>query len=88
MFRVRYEEQAYNELAQGWVNADSALRQAITAASHEIEQRLRAAADSEGESRSGRERFLFVAPLAATFRLETDGRTVSVLHLRVHRRRG
>lgn len=87
MFRVRYEDSASNELAEGWLNADSTLRQAITAASHAIEQRLRANADTEGESRSGRERLLFVPPLAATFRIEDVGRTVSVLHLRVYRRR-
>jgi hypothetical protein len=54
---------------------------------NDLEQLLRANPSGQGESRSGRERFTVVGPLAATFRIEDDGRTVTVLHLRVYRPR-
>jgi plasmid stabilization system protein ParE len=86
MFRVRWERRALDELTRQWTLADSAGRQAITAASHAVDQRLRANPRQEGESREKGRRITFVPPLAVVFRVESDGETVSVLELRVFRR--
>jgi hypothetical protein len=88
MFRVRWERRALDELTDLWTQADSSLRQAITTASHIIDQRLRADPNDEGESRAKNRRIMFVPPLAAIFRVEADGQTVSVLQVRLFRRRG
>jgi hypothetical protein len=88
MFRVRYAHDASDELANAWVGADSATRRAITAASHEVDRRLQRDPHSQGESRSSGNRIMFVPPLAVTFRVEKDGRTVSVLQIRLMRQKG
>jgi len=64
-----------------------ALRQAITAASHAIEQSLRNNPHNAGESRSGGRRIVFAPPLAVVFRVEADGQTVTVLQVRLSRPR-
>ena len=88
MFRIRWQRRALDELTDLWTQADSALRQAITAASHTIDQRLQADPNNEGESRSRGRRIGFVPPLAVIFRVEADGQTVSVLQVRLLGRRG
>jgi len=88
MFRVRWKRSAVNELANLWIRADSVQRQAITTASHLIDQRLQADPYAEGESRPGGRRVLLVAPLGITFRIEADGQTVSVLCVWLFRQRG
>jgi hypothetical protein len=88
MFRVRWERRARDGLTTLWTQADSAQRQAITVASHVLDQRLQRHAHVEGESRSKGRRITFVAPLAAVFRIEPDGQTVSVLQVRMFRQRG
>lgn len=87
MFRVRWERRAVDALTNAWTQADSAERRAITSASHLIEQRLRIAPSTEGESRPRGRRITFETPLAAVFRVEADGRTVSVLEVRFFRPR-
>jgi hypothetical protein len=79
MFRVRWARRALDALADMWTNADTGLRQAITAASNQIEWALRPNPQGTGESRPGGRRILFQSPLGAIFRIEADGRTVSVL---------
>ncbi len=86
MFRVEWLEVALDELARLWVPADAALRQELTAASHEIDRRLQRDPYHEGESRPGGRRLTFVAPLAVTFRVEADGKTVTVLDVLLFRR--
>ncbi|MCI0460488.1 MAG: hypothetical protein L0Z62_26335 [Gemmataceae bacterium] len=87
MFHVEWLQQALDDLADAWVQADSAQRQAITAASDEVDQRLQSDPHNEGESRAGGRRILFVPPLAATYRIEADGKTVTVVQIRVFRKR-
>jgi hypothetical protein len=87
MFKVRWSRRALNELTDAWVRADPAQRQAITAASHAIDHRLRQNAVGEGESRPKGRRIMFVPPLAVTFRIERDGHTASVLEVRMFRQR-
>jgi hypothetical protein len=55
----------------------------ITQATHAIEQRLGSDPLNEGESRPGGRRITFVPPLAVRFRIESDGRSVIVLHVRM-----
>ena len=86
MFRVRWEETALNELTSLWLGADSMMRQAITAATHRIDQQLRDDPLGKSESRPGGRRILFAAPLGLTFRLEGDGSTVSVLRVWLFRK--
>ena len=87
VFQVEWLQSAQDELADAWVQADSTRRQAITAASHVVEQRLRTAPLNEGESRSRGRRFTFVPPLAVTFRVDTRGQTVTVVQVRMYRKR-
>jgi hypothetical protein len=87
MFRVRWERRALDALANFWTQADSSLRQAITTASHAVDQRLKSDPYNEGESRSHGRRITFAPPLAVIFRVEGDGQTVSVLEVRVFRKR-
>jgi hypothetical protein len=87
MFRLRWARRAVNRLANYWNQADSTERQAITAASNTIEQWLRRDPLNEGETRAGARRITFVPPLAVTFRVEADGQTVSVLDVRLFRKR-
>ncbi len=87
MFRVEWLQSALDMLAELWMQAASDQRQALTAASHQIDQRLSRDPHQEGESRSGGRRLTFVAPLAVTFQIEADGRTVTVLRVHVFRSR-
>jgi hypothetical protein len=87
MFRVRWERRALDELADFWTRSNSPGRRAITAAAHAVENRLQAAPQAEGESRPRGRRITFEAPLAVTFRIEADGRTVSILQLRLYGKR-
>ena len=87
MFRARWERRALDEVARLWMQADSAQRLAITAATHTIDQRLARDPHNEGESRSRGRRITFIPPLAFSFRIEPDGLTVSVLEVGLFRRR-
>lgn len=88
MFRVRWKRSAVNELANLWTQANAVQRQAITGASHRIDQQLQADPYAESESRPGGRRILLVAPLGVTFRIEADGQTVSVLRVWLFRKHG
>ena len=87
MFRVRWQKEALNELATLWMAADSATRQRITEASQQIDERLQADPLADSESRPEGRRIRFVSPLGITFKLENDGRTVSVLRVWLFRMR-
>jgi hypothetical protein len=81
MFRLRWSRAAEERLAEFWLQADAALRQAITTACHRLEQRLQADPQNEGESRSKDRRIAFEPPLGVIFQVEPDGLTVSVLQV-------
>jgi hypothetical protein len=87
MFRVVWLQVAVDELMTLWMQSDSDLRQAITAASHTVDQRLANDPLNEGESRPAGSRITFVAPLAVRFHIDAAAQTVTVLHVRVFRRR-
>lgn len=87
MFRVEWLNSASDELATAWAQSSSRTRRAITTAAHELDKRLAAKPKEEGESRSKDRRVTFIPPLAVTFRLEADGQTVTVLHIRLFEKR-
>ena len=87
MFHVEWLQSALDELADFWTKADSKQRLAITKASNFLEQELRLDGPNQGESRPFDCRIVFVPPLATTFRLEPDGNTISILHVRAFWRR-
>jgi hypothetical protein len=71
MFRVEWLESALDELTTVWMQAESSLRPAITAATHQIDQQLRADPIGCSESRSGETRVLFEKPLGVNFYVES-----------------
>ncbi len=87
MFTVRWEKEVLDELARLWPNADSAQRQAITSATHAIDQVLRVNPSNKGESRSSGRRITFAPPLAVVFRVNAAQKIVSILQVRLFRRR-
>jgi hypothetical protein len=87
MFQVEWLQTALNQLAAIWTSADSALRLAVTAATHQIDQQLQTDPFGASESRPEGRRILFVSPLGILFRIEEDGHTVSVLRVWLFRLR-
>jgi hypothetical protein len=79
MFRVEWIQSALDDLMDLWISADTALRQAITAASHQIDQQLRADPFQASEGREADERVLFVDPLGVTIEVDQTNRVVWVL---------
>lgn len=88
MFRVEWLQKALDELASAWMKADESLRQAITAATHTLDQELQANPYRQSESRDDEERVLFAYPLAVQVEVDRQQRIVWVLHVWRFRRRG
>ncbi len=76
-YSVLWTPDAENDLASIWVVADN--RADVTAAGDEIDAILREDAHLKGESRHGRLRILFVAPLAIDFEVMQDDCIARVL---------
>jgi multidrug efflux pump subunit AcrA (membrane-fusion protein) len=87
MYRVEWLQSALDQLAAAWGQADSELRQAITAATNVLDRQLVVAPDVYGESRGGTARVHFVSPLSVNFSVDDDQRLVTVLSVRVYRPR-
>jgi hypothetical protein len=87
MRKVDWLQDVLDALAQFWMESDSNLRKAITKACHAVEKRLAMDPETEGESRADGRRITFEPPLAVVFRVEADGRTVTVVEVRLMRRR-
>jgi len=87
MFRVEWLQRALDDLTTGWLQASAQERLAITSASHALEEGLRTDPQHEGESREGDVRIAFEAPLAVSFHVDPYRRLVTVLHVRLFRRR-
>jgi hypothetical protein len=88
MFRVEWLQSALNELATIWMQAPSARRQAITAASHAIDQQLANNPQEQGESRPKGRRVQFFPPLGVTYRVDVNNAVVVVIHVWLFRQRG
>ena len=76
-YTVIWTPNAEGMLAELWLN--SAHRQAVTAASHAIDQQLRIDPDQQGESRDQGRRILLETPLGVLFRVLPADRIVYVL---------
>jgi hypothetical protein len=61
MFRVEWLRVAVGELAELWIEADSPFRQAITEATHALDQELQADPFRASDSREGEVRISFSA---------------------------
>jgi hypothetical protein len=70
MFRVEWLREAVGELAELWIEADSPFRQAITEATHALDQELQADPFRVSESREGDVRISFSKPLAILFEVD------------------
>jgi plasmid stabilization system protein ParE len=79
-YTVFWSTIAESQLAEIWLT--SADRNAVAKAAHEIDERLRADAENQGESRDHGRRFLFLPPLAVYFRVFDDDRRVYVVSVR------
>jgi hypothetical protein len=79
---------ALDDLASIWMQADSLLRQDITAATEALDQELQADPFRNSEAREEEERVLFAYPLAAQIEIDLSARRVWVLHIWRFRRRG
>jgi len=88
MFRVEWLQEALDELTLLWMQAESSLRQALTAATHRIDQELHTDPYRQSESREDEERVLFVYPLGVQFEVDLQRRIVWILHVWQFRRRG
>jgi hypothetical protein len=84
MFTIRWRRSARDELATRWLDADSALRKAITVATHQIEKELSKDPDTKGESRPKDRRIFFHAPLGVLFKVKAENATVVILHVWVY----
>jgi hypothetical protein len=87
MFTVRWTQVALNQLTALWTQANTAMRQAITAATHQIVHQLSQAPGTQGESREGNERIMFVLPLGIRFAVDSQNARVRVLYVWSCRRR-
>jgi hypothetical protein len=85
MYRVEWSPGALGRMTDAWLDADSALRAAITAAVSQIDERLAREPAGEGESRSTGRRILFVPPLGISFRVEPHHQVAVVLRAWVFR---
>jgi hypothetical protein len=81
MFRVVWMQTAVDDLTTLWLQADVALRKAITKASHQIDQALKSDPFQCGESRGDGDRVVFARPLGVLFEVLSESSTVRVIHV-------
>jgi hypothetical protein len=86
-YRVDWLQTALDQLTEIWMQADALLRKAITQATHQIDRQLERDPLAQSESRPDGRRILHSPPLGVLFRIELDGRTVSVLRVWVYRKK-
>lgn len=83
-YTVLWRPTAERQLAALWV--DAADRSAVAAAADAIDELLRRSPLTEGESRLGAERILFVPPLKVLYAVDESNRTVYVRAVGLARR--
>jgi hypothetical protein len=77
MHRVVWKRIALDQLAAIWVKATD--QNAVTVASHAVDQALATDPANQGESRPHHQRVMFQSPLGVRFRINEKTRTVRVL---------
>lgn len=82
MYRVRWRRKALARLAAIWNAATD--RNAVTAASHRIDQALIGDPHNHGESRPGHRRIMFEQPLVVVYRIDDATTVVTVLAVRAY----
>lgn len=88
MYDVVWMQEALNDLARIWMQADSVLRQEITRAANALDRELSTNPYLSSESRADDERIIFIYPIGAIISIELGTRTVRILNVwRFHRRR-
>jgi len=75
-YTVSWLPGAESELARLWL--DEPIRGHIELAANEIDRCLSVNPESEGESRDGNRRILFISPLVVTFKVDQQNRMVQV----------
>lgn len=80
-FVVRWKQDASDDLASIWLDAESSARGKVTASAREIDRLLQTNPYGQGESREGDLRVMFVPPLAASFRVTPGADKVEVLRI-------
>ena len=80
MYHVRWTRKALRLLAAIWNTA--ADRNAVTAASHRIDQALARDPENQGEERPPDRRIMFDSPLVVVYRVDAAKNTVVVLNCR------
>jgi hypothetical protein len=85
MFSIYRKQSALVPLNEAWAQADANLRDAILQASHSVDQQLQSDPLEQGESRDGRTRILFQAPLAVTFEVDEAKKLVHILRAWTYR---
>ena len=78
-FSVRWVRSAVNDLADLWLQATSAEREAITLATTQIDEGLQIDPQIQGESRGPNRRILLVPPLGVIFAVSPPDQLVRVL---------
>jgi len=79
MFAIYRSPESMAALRETWENADEGLRQSILEASHRLDRQLYNTPHKRGESRDGRTRIIFHAPIAVTFEIDAAKQLVRVL---------
>lgn len=88
MYQVEWVDEALEELARFWTQANPEVRRAITSAVEALDRELQSDPYGESESRGGEMRVQFAYPLAIDFMVDSQQRIVWVSHVRRFRRRG
>jgi hypothetical protein len=81
MYIVRWSKLAMDELAAIWLTSNSIEREAVTAATAEIDFVLKQTPSKVGESRTRSRRIAFEPPLAFTFDVNEANNSVKVAHV-------
>jgi hypothetical protein len=71
MYLVKWRRTAQDRVTNAWLDGDSTLRAAITAAVAEVDKQLADERADKGESRAAGRRVLFVSPLGVNFRVNS-----------------
>lgn len=84
MFAVIWRDNALDDLADAWVTASLQMRAVIESRIADLNKRLASDPMAEGESREGKRRIVFDAPVVLTCLVDQADRVVRVTHFRLY----
>ena len=79
MFSIYRDQTAMTSLQGTWEHAEPALKEAILQATRRLDRLLQDQPQEQGESREGRSRILFEAPLGIIFEVDEAMKLVRIL---------